>query len=105
MILTALVDTETLARRLADPDWVVFDCRHDLAAPDRGRAEYLQAHIPGARFLHVDEDLSAPKNGRNGRHPLPEADGLMKKLSDSGVDSRRQVVAYDAQGGMMASRL
>ena len=32
MILTALVGTEILAQRLADPDWLVFDCRHDLTA-------------------------------------------------------------------------
>lgn len=105
MILTALVDTGTLARRLDDPDWVVFDCRHDLTAPERGRAEYAQSHIPGARFLHLDEDLSAPKTGRNGRHPLPDPDRLMKKLGEAGVDPRKQVVAYDAQGGMPASRL
>src|SRR5262245_43665434 len=105
MILTALVDTETLARHLSDPDWVVFDCRHDLAAPERGRAEYAQAHIPGARFLNLDEDLSAPKTGKNGRHPLPDPETLVGKLEQAGVDSRKQVVAYDAQGGMVAARL
>jgi thiosulfate/3-mercaptopyruvate sulfurtransferase len=105
MILTALVDTGTLARRLDDPDWVVFDCRHDLTAPERGRTEYAQSHIPSARFLHLDEDLSAPKTGKNGRHPLPDADLLMKRLGEAGVDSRKQVVAYDAQGGMVAARL
>jgi len=105
MILTALVSTEILAQHLTDPDWVVFDCRHDLAAPERGRAEYAQSHIPGARFLHLDEDLSAPKTGKNGRHPLPDPDAFMEKLGRAGVDSRKQVVAYDAQGGMVASRL
>ncbi|HUL91216.1 MAG TPA: sulfurtransferase [Burkholderiales bacterium] len=105
MVLTALVDTETLARHLAAPDWVVFDCRHELMVPERGRTEYAQSHIPGARFLHMDEDLSAPKTGRNGRHPLPDAVTLMEKLERAGVDSRKQVVAYDAQGGMAAARL
>src|SRR5690242_15455051 len=105
MILTALVGTEILEPHLADPDWVVFDCRHDLAAPERGRSEYAASHIPGARFLHLDEDLSAPKTGRNGRHPLPDPDVLMEKLGRAGVDARKQVVAYDAQGGMVASRL
>jgi thiosulfate/3-mercaptopyruvate sulfurtransferase len=105
MILTALVETDVLARRLADPDWVVFDCRHDLADPARGRAEYAQSHIPGARFLHLDEDLSAPKTGKNGRHPLPDPEVLTRKLGQLGVDSRKQVVAYDAQGGMVAARL
>src|SRR4030088_955993 len=105
MILTALVGAEILAQHLDDPDWVVFDCRHDLTDPARGRAEYTASHIPGARFLHLDEDLSAPKTGTNGRHPLPDSQVLMKKLGRAGVDSRKQVVAYDAQGGMVAARL
>jgi thiosulfate/3-mercaptopyruvate sulfurtransferase len=105
VILTALVGTEILAQHLADPDWVVFDCRHDLAAPERGRTEYAASHIPGARFLHLDEDLSAPKTGKNGRHPPPDPNVFMEKLGRAGVDARKQVVAYDAQGGMVASRL
>src|SRR3982074_3575697 len=105
MILTALVSTEILAQRLDDPDWVVFDCRHDLTDPARGRTEYTASHILGARFLHLDDDLSAPKTGTNGRHPLPDPDVLMEKLGRAGVDSRKQVVAYDAQGGRVAARL
>src|SRR5258708_37585532 len=105
MILTALVNTEILAQRLDDPDWFVFDGRHDLTDPARGRAEYAASHIPGARFLHLDEDLSSPKTGRNGRHPLPDPQVLMEKLGRAGVDSRKQVVAYDAQGDMVAARL
>jgi thiosulfate/3-mercaptopyruvate sulfurtransferase len=105
MILTALVEPKVLSQHLADPDWIVFDCRHDLAAPERGRDEYARSHITGARFLHLDEDLSAPKTGRNGRHPLPNPGELTRRLGEAGVDSRKQVVAYDAQGGMVAARL
>src|SRR5258706_4473090 len=105
MILTALISTEILAQHLDDPDWVVFDCRHDLTDPMRGRTEYSASHIPGARFLHLDEDLSAPKTGKNGRHPLPDPHVLVEKLGRAGGDSRKQVVAYDAQGGMVAARL
>jgi thiosulfate/3-mercaptopyruvate sulfurtransferase len=105
MILTTLIGTEILAQHLDDPDWVVFDCRHDLTDPMRGRTEYSASHIPGARFLHLDEDLSAPKTGKNGRHPLPDPHVPMEKLGRAGVDSRKQVVAYDAQGGMVAARL
>src|SRR5712691_847689 len=105
MILTALVSTEILAQRLEDPDWVVFDCRNDLADPARGRAEYAASHIPTARFLRLDENLSAPKTGTNGRHPLADPDTFMEKLGRAGVDSRKQIVAYDAQGGMVAARL
>jgi len=105
MILTALVGTNTLAQHFENPDWVVLDCRHDLADPARGRAEYAASHIPGARFLHLDEDLSAPRTGRNGRHPLPDPDALVEKFGQAGIDSGKQVVAYDAQGGMVAARL
>jgi rhodanese-related sulfurtransferase len=93
MILTALAGTDTLSGHLDDPDWIVFDCRHDLATPERCRAEYAQSHIPGARFLHLDEDLSAPKTGKNGRHPLPDPEHLAEKLGQAGVDSRKQVIA------------
>jgi thiosulfate/3-mercaptopyruvate sulfurtransferase len=105
MILSVLAGTDILAQHLADPDWVVFDCRHDLGDPARGREDYSRSHIPGARFLHLDEDLSAPKTGKNGRHPLPDPDGFIEKLGRAGVDSRKQVIAYDAQGSMVAARL
>jgi thiosulfate/3-mercaptopyruvate sulfurtransferase len=104
MPYTTLIDTDTLARHLDDPAWVVFDCRHDLAKPEWGAAEYAVSHVPGARFLHLDKDLSAPLNGRNGRHPLPEPETLAAKLGAAGVGPATQVVAYDGQGGAYAAR-
>jgi thiosulfate/3-mercaptopyruvate sulfurtransferase len=105
MILTALVSGEILAQHLDDPDWVVFDCRHELSDPGRGRADYAKSHLPGARFVHLDEDLSSSRTGTNGRHPLPDPALLAEKLGRAGVDSRKQVIAYDAQGGLFAARL
>ncbi len=102
---TTLVSTAELAAHLDDPAWVIFDCRHDLAKPDSGAEEYAASHIPGARFLHLDRDLSAPPTGHNGRHPLPDAEALMRRLGAAGVDSGKQVVAYDAKFGVYASRL
>jgi thiosulfate/3-mercaptopyruvate sulfurtransferase len=102
---TTLVATETLAAHLDDPRWVVFDCRHDLARPDAGREEYLKSHLPGARFMHMDEDLSGPPTGSNGRHPLPDPAAFAAKLGAAGVERDSQVVAYDAQGGASAARL
>ena len=100
-----LVTPEELARRLDDPEWVVFDTRHDLAQPDAGRAGYEEAHIPGAHFLHVDEDLSGPKTGRNGRHPLPDLAQFAARIERCGVRPRSRVVVYDASGGCYAVRL
>src|SRR5262245_61630343 len=104
-VFTTLVTADELARHLDDPRWVVFDCRHDLAQPGLGRAEYLQAHIPGARFMHMDEDLAGPMTGTNGRHPLPDPALFAAKLGAAGVGPDTQVVAYDAHGAVNASRL
>lgn len=96
---------ERLARHLGDPRWVVFDTRHDLAQPDAGREQYAQGHIAGAYFLHVDDDLSAPKTGRNGRHPLPDVGAFAARVARCGVRPDSRVVAYDASGGCYAVRL
>ena len=100
-----LVDSETLARNLEGPLWRVLDCRHDLAQPALGAKQYLEGHIPGALFLHLDTDLSAPKNGRNGRHPLPDPQTFIARLGRAGLKREHQVVAYDAGNGTMAARL
>lgn len=105
MAHTTLVSTAELAAHLDDAAWVVFDCRHDLAIPGSGAQEYASSHIPGARFLHLDRDLSAPTTGTNGRHPLPEAQAFMRTLGAAGVDSSKQVIAYDAKMGVYAARL
>lgn len=102
---STLVDTATLEAHLVDITWVVFDCRHDLAAPRWGREAYAAGHVPGAQFVHLDEDLSGVKSGSNGRHPLPEAGWFAARMAERGVGVDTQVVAYDAHGGMYASRL
>jgi thiosulfate/3-mercaptopyruvate sulfurtransferase len=99
---TTLVSTAELA---AHPQWRVFDCRHDLAKPSLGEEQYREAHIPGALFAHLDRDLSAPKTGRNGRHPLPDPKDFITWLEKSGVLRTDQVVCYDAGNGAMAARL
>jgi thiosulfate/3-mercaptopyruvate sulfurtransferase len=105
MNYTALVQAAELATHLDDPRWVIFDCRHDLANTEAGRRAYREGHIPGARFAHLDEDLSGAKTGKNGRHPLPGAEDFSSWLGKMGVDEAKQVVAYDASGAAFASRL
>jgi thiosulfate/3-mercaptopyruvate sulfurtransferase len=105
MTHSTLVSTAELAAHLEDPAWVVFDCRHDLTRPDAGARAYALAHIPGARFLHLDRDLSAPRSADNGRHPLPDPQAFMRTLGAAGVDAGKQVIAYDDQTGVYAARL
>lgn len=100
-----LVDVATLAAHLDDPEWAVFDCRFDLEDKARGEADYLQAHIPGAVYVHLERDLSAPVTGRNGRHPLPSLEAMEALFSRLGVHEGLQVVAYDDAGGPYAARL
>jgi thiosulfate/3-mercaptopyruvate sulfurtransferase len=97
-----LVSADELAEH---PEWRVFDCRHDLKNTEYGRQAYARGHIPGALFLHLDEDLSGTKTGSNGRHPLPEVAAFAARMSACGVDAGTQVVAYDNEGGIFASRL
>lgn len=102
---TTLVTSDELARHLDDPRWVIVDCRHDLAKPAAGREQYAAAHIPGAAFLSLDDDLASPKTGSNGRHPLPDPAKLAAALGRIGIDGSKQVVAYDAQASANAARL
>ncbi len=105
MTYRTLISSADLAPRLDDPGWAIVDCRFDLARPDWGEAEYRAAHIPGAVYAHLDRDLSGPKTGRNGRHPLPGVDALAARLGRWGIGTGVQVVAYDQSHGMWASRL
>jgi thiosulfate/3-mercaptopyruvate sulfurtransferase len=102
---TTLIDARELARRLHDPRWRVYDCRHDLANVLHGRGAFGRGHIPGARFLHLDDDLSGTKTGSNGRHPLPDRGQLAGKFAAWGIDNGTQIVAYDDAGGAFAARL
>jgi thiosulfate/3-mercaptopyruvate sulfurtransferase len=72
------------------------DCRYELMRPTRGRELYLEAHIPGAAFLDLDQDLSdlgrAPTAGR---HPLPSAEAFAEAAGRAGIGPGVLVVAYD----------
>ncbi len=103
-LLTTLIDVAGLAARLDDSETVLLDCRFDLARPQWGRESWLQGHIPGARFVDLDRDLSSPPGPATGRHPLPSPDDFAARASSWGIDERVQVVAYDQGNGMFAAR-
>jgi thiosulfate/3-mercaptopyruvate sulfurtransferase len=102
---TTVVSAKQLADQLDNPDWVVVDCRFTLTDPESGRRAYAVGHIPGARYAHLEEDLSAPVGAHTGRHPLPDPEELARRLGEWGIDGDKQVVVYDDTFGAMAGRL
>ena len=101
-----LISTDDLASRLSDSNLVICDVRHDLSKPDTwGEAKFREGHIPGAVFVHLDRDLSGPKTGTNGRHPLPAPEKAAARFGELGIADGLQVVAYDQGSGVYAARL
>jgi thiosulfate/3-mercaptopyruvate sulfurtransferase len=105
MAFRTLISTAALALHTDDPAYAIVDCRAKLDDPAWGAHEHAASHIPGAVFADLMHDLSGPKSGSNGRHPLPAADALVQTFSRLGIASGVQVVAYDQENGMFASRL
>src|SRR3979490_3636767 len=102
MAYTTLVDTGQLEKHLSS--WRLFDARRDVGKPQLGEQQYREAHIPGALFAPPDRDLSAPKTGANGRHPLPDRGAFIAWLGQQGLEPGHQVVCYDGGSGAMAAR-
>lgn len=87
----------------------VFDCSFDLMDPTAGPLLYAQAHIPGAVYMHLDNDLSTslsdPDRQSGGRHPLPSREQFAETLRQAGLTQNMQVVVYDRQGCTYCGRL
>ena len=83
---------------------VLLDCGFDLAQPAAGAQAHAACHLPGAQYVHLEEDLSGTKTGRNGRHPLPEREALAAAAGRWGIAPGVQVVVYDNHGGPYAAR-
>ncbi len=88
-----LVDAAWLRSRLGDPSLAVVDCRWHIGEPGAGERDYRAGHVPGAAFMDVDTDLSAPA-GEGGRHPLPAADDFEAAARRAGISGWTTVVAY-----------
>ena len=101
-----LISTTELTALMHDaPNLVIVDTRHDLINPTMGRDAYAASHIPGAIYLSIDEDLSGTKTGKNGRHPLPEAEAFAVTLGAKGISNQSLVVVYDQGSAMFVGRL
>jgi thiosulfate/3-mercaptopyruvate sulfurtransferase len=90
------------------PHPVLLDCSFDLSDTTAGERDFASGHLPGARYLHLDRDLSGPHSAtgprEGGRHPLPMRCELARRAGQWGIGSTTPVVCYDRQGASFAAR-
>lgn len=122
MSYTTLISSEQLQTLLANGAPLrIFDCTFDLMQPHAGEQQYLDSHIAGAVYAHLDTALSAkhgvpgahgvitatgadaPASG--GRHPLPNREKFATWLSEVGFSNDMQAVVYDRNGANYCGRL
>jgi thiosulfate/3-mercaptopyruvate sulfurtransferase len=101
--LPAVVSTEWLARHLGEPDLRVLDGTWHMPQLKRdARAEFAQAHIPGAVFFDIDRiadhTTSLP-------HMLPTAEAFGDAVGALGVGTGDRVIVYDVRGVVSAARV
>ena len=109
-----LVDTEWLASHLSDPNLRVYDCtthlihQNDPALPgpyrvQSGLEDYLKAHIPGAAFIDLQEDLS--ESDSELRFTCLGSDSLIKAFGRLGIGDESTVVLYSQTSPQWATRI
>ena len=98
-----LVSTRWLCRHLKDPDlriidgsWYLPDARRDA------RSDYDMCHLPGARFVDID-DLSDHRSDMP--HMAPPVEKFMSRMRALGIGDGHQVVIYDGAGIFSAARI
>lgn len=106
-----LIETEELAASLEDPSLRVLDCTVFLRPlPDwseyraeSGRAQYDEAHIPGAAFADLIGDLSDPDSPL--RFTVPSAERFAAAMGRLGVGEGTHAVLYSTDSPQWATRL
>lgn len=104
---SALISTHELEAQLSAPALRLIDLRGAVLPPTEPpphyishRAQYEEAHLPGALFLSWHDELNQPPKTR--MWPPAEFAALMNRL---GISNDSDVVAYDDAGGLFAARL
>ena len=89
----ALVSTDWLARHLKAPDIRVVDATYTLPTLNRNpRAEYEEAHIPGAVFFDIDE---VADDASDLPHMVPDAAKFSSRVRKLGLGDGVRIVVYD----------
>jgi thiosulfate/3-mercaptopyruvate sulfurtransferase len=95
-----LVSTAWLQAHLGEPDLVVLDASWYLPSAGRDpRAEFEQAHIPGARFWDLDANSS---QATGLPHMLPSPAELERLIGALGIGNASRVVVYDGSGANLS---
>ena len=98
-----LVSTDWLAAHLGEPALKVVDATFYLPHLERdARAEFEQAHIPGAVFFDIDAvaDHAIPLP-----HMLPDATAFADAVGALGIGTEDRVVAYGGRGLIASARV
>ncbi len=98
-----LVSTDWLADHMKDPDLRIIDASWHMPGSGRdARAEYVSAHIPGARFFDIDE-ISDTRSALPHMAPPPEK--FISRMRAMGIGDGHQIVVYDTHGLFSAARV
>lgn len=101
-----LVSASELIKRQQEKSVLLFDCRANLMDPKAGLLAWQEGHIPGARHVTLNRELSSPHiPGVTGRHPLPDRDSWINQVKQWGISPEISVVIYDDAGGAFAARM
>ena len=94
-MIPPIVDVDWLKNH---PEAVLADVRWYLDGRSGAQA-YASGHLPGAVFLDIDTDLSAPPSAEGGRHPLPDPEDFASAMVDAGISDDSVVVATTTSAG------
>ncbi len=98
-----LVTPEWLAQNLGRRDVRVVDGSWHMPQLKRdARAEFAEAHVPGAVFFDIDQ-IADPRTSLP--HMLPRASDFAHKVGQLGIGDRDRVIVYDSRGVVSAARV
>ncbi len=102
-MFSTTITTKELNQHLYDSNWLIVDCSFTSAQPEDGYLNYLDVHVPGAKYAHLNNDLASQPTPTTGRHPLPDPVKFNLLISSWNLTPDTQVVCYDMDGGASAA--
>ena len=109
----AIVESDWLATHLDDPKLRIFECTTYLRYTDNdpnlpyivesGHADYETAHIKGAAFFDLQNELSNPDSPY--RFTLPEYADLAGRFAEKGVGNDTRLILYSRSGNQWSTRI